>query len=125
MDSSVNVETENGCVHVETQNNNQGTSHVGTTVDQPVMLHVHVETMNIVSSNTESVEPANTQGPVQKLTDAKQQSMLLPTSKPVGFMQSCCTVLFCRKNAQIIIIIIISRSKMASSCLIYQTFSCY
>ena len=48
-----------------------------------------------------------------------------PTSKPVGFMQSCCAVLFCRKNAQIIIIIIISRSKMASSCLIYQTFSCY
>ena len=77
-DSSVNVETENGCVHVETQNDNQGTSHVGTTVDQPVMLHVHVEMPNIVSSNTESVEPANTQGPVQKLTDAKQQSMLLP-----------------------------------------------
>ena len=44
------------------------------------------------------------------------------TSKPVGFMQNCCTILFCRKNAQIIIIIIISRSKMASSCLIYQTF---
>ena len=49
----------------------------------------------------------------------------LSTSKPVGFMQSCCAVLFCQKNAQIIIIIIISRSKMASSCLIYQTFSCY
>ena len=64
MDSSVNVETENGRVHVETQRNNQYPSHVGTTVDRPVMLHVHVETPNIVNLNTESVEPANTQGPV-------------------------------------------------------------
>ena len=31
MDSSVNVETENGCVHVETQRNDQYPSHVGTT----------------------------------------------------------------------------------------------
>ena len=41
------------------------------------MLHVHVETLNIVNLNTESVEPADTQGPVQKSTNAKQQSMLL------------------------------------------------
>ena len=77
-DSSVNVETENGLVHVETQRNDQHPPHVETTTaDQPVMLHVHVEMPNIVSLNTESVEPANTQGPVQKSTKGKKQSMLL------------------------------------------------
>ena len=38
---------------------------------------------------------------VKLFNDANQK-----TSKPLGFMQSCCTVLFCQKNAQIIIIII-------------------
>ena len=71
------------------------------------------------------------QSPMEKhlstvLTEISQKELEIETSKPVGFMQSCCAVLFCRKNAQtIIIIIIISRSKMASSCLIYQTFGCY
>ena len=41
------------------------------------MLHVHVEMPNIVNLNTESVEPANIQGSVQKSTKEKQQSMLL------------------------------------------------
>ena len=77
-DSSVNVETQNGHVHVETRSNDQHSPHVETTTaDRPVMLHVHVEMQNIVNLNTESVEPADTQGPVQKSTKEKQQSMLL------------------------------------------------
>ena len=72
-DSSVNVETKNGRVHVETQRNKKYPSHVGTTTaDRPVILHVNVETLKIVNLNTESVEPADTQGPVQKSTNAKQ-----------------------------------------------------
>ena len=38
---------------------------------------MHVETPNIVNQNTGSVEPANTQGPVQKSTKENKQSMLL------------------------------------------------
>ena len=41
------------------------------------MLHVHVEMPNIVNQNTGRVEPADTQGPVQKSTKEKKQSMLL------------------------------------------------
>ena len=55
MDSGVNVGTDNGQVHVETQDNNQGALHVETTADQPVTLHVHVEMPDKVSPNAESV----------------------------------------------------------------------
>ena len=41
------------------------------------MLHVHVEMPDIVSPNSESAEPADTKGLVQKSTGPKQQSMLL------------------------------------------------
>ena len=75
-DGRVNVETDNGLVHVETQENDQSPWHVQTTADQTVMLHVHVETPDIVNPNTVSVEPADTQIPVQKPTDEKQQAML-------------------------------------------------
>ena len=48
-DTNANVETENDCVHVETQSNGQHPPHVETTTaDRPVMLHVHVEMLNIV-----------------------------------------------------------------------------
>ena len=76
-DSDVNVETENGRVHVETQSNDQHPPHVETTADRPVMLHVHVETPNIVNQNTGSVEPADMHGPVQKSTKENKHSMLL------------------------------------------------
>ena len=64
-DSGINVEMENGCLHVETQRNDQQLPHVETTTaDRPVMLHVHLEIPNIVDQKTGSVEPADTQGPV-------------------------------------------------------------
>ena len=69
--SIVNVETENGCVHVETQGNDQNTSHVETNADIPVVSQVNVET-----PDTEHVEPNETQTDVHKT--ANRQSMLLP-----------------------------------------------
>ena len=60
-DSIVNVETENGCVHVETQGNDQNTSHVETNADVPVVSQVNVETLD-----TEQVEPNETQTDVHK-----------------------------------------------------------
>ena len=44
--SNVNVEMENGRVHVETQGNNQNTSHVETNADIPVVSQVNVEMEN-------------------------------------------------------------------------------
>ena len=44
------------------------------------MLHVHVETPNIVNQNTGSVEPTDTQGPVQKPMKENKHSMLLQKS---------------------------------------------
>ena len=59
-ENSVNVETDKGCVPVETSGNDQNTSHVETTinqttVDQPVPLHVHVETPSDDPKTTECV----------------------------------------------------------------------
>ena len=80
-DIDAHVEMENGHVHVETQSNDQHPPHVETTTaDQPVTLHVHVETPNIVHQNTESVEQTDTQGPVQKSTKENKHSMLLQKS---------------------------------------------
>ena len=59
--SIVNVEMENGHVHVETQGNDQNTSHVETNADIPVVSQVNVETLD-----TEQVEPNETQTDVHK-----------------------------------------------------------
>ena len=44
------------------------------------MLHVHVETPNIVHQNTESVGQTGTPGPVQQTTKENKHSMLLQKS---------------------------------------------
>ena len=56
---------------METQGNDQNTSHVETNADVPVVLQVNVET-----PDTEQVEPNETQTDVHKT--ANRQSMLLP-----------------------------------------------
>ena len=58
----------------------QGTSQVGTTAVQPVMLPVHVEMPTMETQNTKNVETINIQGPMQSSTSANHQSMLLPKS---------------------------------------------
>ena len=72
-DSSVNMETDKGLIHVETHWNDHSTSHVGTTADQPEMSHVsvelHVEMLNMVNLDTDS------QVPVQKSPSAKQHCL--------------------------------------------------
>ena len=70
-DSIVNVETENGRVHVETQGINQNTLHVETNADILVVSQVNVET-----PDTEQVEPNETQTDVHKTVN--QQPILLP-----------------------------------------------
>ena len=69
--STVNVEMENGRVHVETQITNQNTSHVETNADVPVVSQVNVET-----PDTEQVEPNKTQTDVHK--SVSRQSLCLP-----------------------------------------------
>ena len=54
--SPVNVETENGWVHVETQITDQNTLQVETNADVPVVSQVNVET-----PDTKQVEPNATQ----------------------------------------------------------------
>ena len=66
-DNKGNVEMDKSHLHVETLNNNKGTSQVETTADKGVTLHVHVETPEDVSPNTNSVVSADTQKPVQEL----------------------------------------------------------
>ena len=53
---TLNVETENSRVHVETQITDQNTSHVETNADVSVISQVNVET-----PDTEQVEPNKTQ----------------------------------------------------------------
>ena len=69
--STVNVEMENGRVHVETQRTDQNTSHVETNADIPVVSQVNVET-----PDTEQVEPNETQTDVHK--SASRQLLRLP-----------------------------------------------
>ena len=69
--STVNVEMENGRVHVETQITNQNTSHVETNADVPVASQVNVET-----PDTEQVEPNKTQTDMHK--SVSRQSLRLP-----------------------------------------------
>ena len=71
LNSTVNVETENGWVHVETQITNQNTSHVETNADIPVVSQVNVET-----PDTEQVEPNKTQTDMHK--SVSRQSLRLP-----------------------------------------------
>ena len=55
LNSTVNVEMENGRVHAETQITDQNTLHVETNADIPVASQVNVET-----PDTEQVEPNKT-----------------------------------------------------------------
>ena len=76
-DNMGNVEMDNSHVHVETQRDKQCTSHVESSADQPVMLHVRVETSYLVSPNTASVDITDTQSSNQQPPGEKQQAMLL------------------------------------------------
>ena len=71
LNSTMNVETENGWVHVETQITDQNTLHVETNADIPVASQVNVET-----PDTEQVEPNKTQTDVHK--SVSRQSLHLP-----------------------------------------------
>ena len=71
LNSTVNVETENGWVHVETQRTDQNTLHVETNADVPVASQVNVETLD-----TEQVKPNETQTDMHK--SASRQSLRLP-----------------------------------------------
>ena len=93
--SIVNVETENGQVHVETQRNNQNPSHVETNADVPVVSQVNVET-----PGTEQVELNETQTDVHK--SANRQSLLLPkTAKLVlKLLKDLEINVWCRKTSE-------------------------
>ena len=65
-ENSVDVEMDKGHVPVETPGNDQDTSHVETSADQPVTLHVHVETPSNASKTTECVRPDDIKDTVQK-----------------------------------------------------------
>ena len=69
--STVNMETENGRVHVETQITDQNTSHVETNADVPAVSQVNVETLD-----TEQVEPNKTQIDMHK--SVSRQLLHLP-----------------------------------------------
>ena len=75
-DNKGHVEMDKSHLHVETLNNNKGTSQVETTADKGVTLHVHVETPEDVSPNTNSVVSADTQKPVQESASTNQPSVL-------------------------------------------------
>ena len=77
IENSVNVETDKGCVPVETPGNDIGTLHVEKSADQPVTLHVHVETASNASKTTECVGPDDIKDTVQKPTKKKQDFTVL------------------------------------------------
>ena len=91
---TVNVETENSRVHVETQRTDQNTSHVETNADIPVVSQVNVET-----PDTEQVEPSETQTDVHK--SANRQSLLLPKTAKLVLepLQDLEIDVWCRKTS--------------------------
>ena len=74
---TLNVETENSRVHVETQITDQNTSHVETNADISVVSQVNVETLD-----TEQVEPNKTQTDMHR-SESRQSLHLPKTAKLV------------------------------------------